>query len=118
MDEAGVIRIVYHGNQTKTSLAQVIGRGLVLAGKLVEQDKPVIVLADIRDMGEHTVAARMTGLRARTVLPFWKMAIVTTDNDRYTAKISRIMTSMSGRRKEIRYFKREAWALRWLGKRG
>ncbi len=116
LDEKGFVSIVYHGDQTRTSLTLVIERVMLIVEKLLENDKPVMVLADIRDMGVHTPAARMTGLRARTIIPFWKMAIITSRSDLYTAKISTIMTSMSGRRKEIKYFKSQLGAAKWLDK--
>ncbi len=82
--------------------------------KLLDEDKPVRLLVDIRDLNEYDQPSRLVEMQARTALPFWKMAFVTNREPQAGEKISRMITSMSGRKQEIRYFQREDDALGWL----
>ncbi len=87
---------------------------LTIADILIRNDLPVRVLIDIQDMGPYDQAARILEMRARTVLPFWKLSFVTTPEHPEQEQISRKLTMMSGRRKEIRYFEHEDDAIGWL----
>ena len=114
LDDEGVIRGVYHGAQTGAELQSMIERIMRIMAILIRNDKPVRLLVDIRDMGQYDRAARLVEMHARTVLPFWKMAFVTSVHHPEQEQISRKLTLMSGRRKEIRYFEREDDAIGWL----
>lgn len=110
----GIIRAVYNGTQTAASMQRVTDRLLKIMQPLIDDDKPVMLLADIRGMGDFDQSARLVDMHARTVLPFWRMALVTSDDLPPSEMISRTITSMSGRKKEIRYFQKEADAIGWV----
>lgn len=114
LDSNDVVWSVYHGPQTAATLLKTTTEILEIMRKLVEHDKPVRLLADIRDMGGYDQPARIVEMQSRTALPFWKLAYVTTDKQPEGEKLSRIITAMSARRQEIRYFQREDDALGWL----
>lgn len=114
LDDMGVIRCVYHGAQSASAMHDAIEHMLRIADILIKNDRPVRVLIDIRDMGPYDQAARILEMRARTVLPFWKLAFATAPNYPEQEQISRKLTLMSGRRKEIRYFEHENDAVGWL----
>jgi hypothetical protein len=114
LDEHGVIHTVYHGEQTVKALLHTIDRVRKIMDILIRDDKPVRLLADIRDMGQYEQPARIIEMHARTVLPFWKMAFVTSDKHPEGEDVSRKLTLMSGRKNEIRYFWREDDAIGWL----
>ncbi len=114
VDTIGVIHGVYHGPQTARGLQRMIKRIAKIMDELIQQDSPVRLLLDIRDMGQYDVSARLVEMHARTVLPYWKLAFVTSEHHPSVEQISRKLTLMSGRRKEIRYFQREDDALGWL----
>ena len=114
LDDQSIVRCVYHGRQTAISLLETTTKILEIMRGLVEQDKPVRLLADIRDLSDYDQPSRIVEMQARTALPFWKMAFVTAVQPTSGEKVSRTLTSMSGRRGEIRYFKREDDALGWL----
>lgn len=114
LDDDGVIHSVYHGPQTGEGLKKTIERILRLMEIMIRNDRPVKLLVDMRDMGEYTTAARLVEMHARTILPFWKMAFVTSRQHPSQEEVSRKLTLMSGRRKEIRYFEREDDAVGWL----
>lgn len=114
LDDNGVIHGVYHGPQNAADLGSMMDRIMRIMDILIKNDRPVRLLMDIRDMGEYDQAAKIVEMHARTVLPFWKMAFVTSHNHPEQEQISRRLTSMSGRRKEIRYFEREDDAIGWL----
>jgi hypothetical protein len=114
LDKDGVIRSVYHGSQTAAGLMRTIAKIMKIMQKLLDQDKPVRLLVDIRDLNDYDQPSRLVEMQARTVLPFWKMAFVTTSKQHAGEKISRMITSMSGRKQEIRYFQREDDAIGWL----
>ena len=114
LDDEGVIRSVYHGLQTGDGLQRTIERIKKIMDILIINDKPVRLLIDIRDMGQFDPGARLVEMHARTMLPFWKMAFVTSHQHPEQEQISRKLTLMSGRRKEIRYFEREDDAVGWL----
>lgn len=116
LDSNRFVHIIYHGDQDKRSGQRTINRVMTIVMRLVRQDSMVNILADIRDMGKHTPNARQVGAHARETMPYRKMAIVVSDTDPYTAKISKIVTSMSSRKKEIGYFKTEELAIEWLSK--
>jgi len=113
LDDDGVIRIVYHGKFTAADGERDIENILLHVTELEATHQPVLVLADTRDMGPHTLAARQTGLKAREVIPFQKMAIITNE-DVYATTISKMITSLSKRQKQIGYFENEDEALKWL----
>ena len=114
LDDEGVIHSTYHGPQTGAGLQHTIERIMKIMDILIRNDKPVRLLVDIRDMGQYDPAAKLVEMHARTVLPFWKMAFVTSHQHPEQEQISRKLTLMSGRRKEIRYFEREDDAIGWL----
>lgn len=114
VDTKGVIRSIYHGPQTAERLRRTNARIMYIMSKLVAEDKPIRLLADIRDMGDYDQPARLEEMHARTRLPFWKMAIVTGSETSAGEQISRMLTAMSGRKAEIRYFRREDDAIGWM----
>jgi len=114
LDKQGIVRAVYHGPQTAAMLESTVDRIMKIMIKLVAQDKPVKLLVDIRDLGGYDRPAMLVEMHARTILPFWKMALITTDALPEGEKVSRQITAMSGRRGEIRYFQREDDAIGWL----
>lgn len=114
LDDHGVIHSVYHGLQTGNMLQKTFDRVMKIMHILIKQDMPVRLLVDIRDMGAYDQRGKMVEMHARTRLPFWKLAFVTGRAHPDSEQISRKLTSMSGRRKEIRYFEREDDAVGWL----
>jgi len=114
LDKRHVIHCIYAGAQTATSIQTMIERIMKIMDKLIMQDKPVKLLIDIRGMDNYDVPARLLEMRARTMLPYWKLAFVTNDEQTVSEQVSRKLTLMSGRRNEIRYFRREDDALGWL----
>lgn len=110
----GIVHGVYHGPQTGQGMRETLDRMIKIMEILLRDDKPIRVLVDISDMGLYDPMARLVEMHARTILPFWKMAFVTSDNHPPAEDISRKLTLMSGRRKEIRYFQREDDAKGWL----
>lgn len=113
LDDEGLIRVVYHGKFTQAAGERDIRNIMAIVARLEAEQRPILVLADTRDMGAHTLASRQTGLKAREVIPFSKMAIITNE-DVYIATISKMITSLSKRQKEIGYFDNESDALKWL----
>lgn len=114
LDRKEIIHAVYHGPQSAPLLLDTTTEVLELMQGLIDQDKPVRLLADIRDLGSYDQPARIVEMQARTALPFWKMAFVTTGSQEEGEKMSRLLTSMSARKEEIRYFRREDDAEGWL----
>ncbi len=114
LDEHGVIHVVYHGQQKAGELQATIDRIRKIIDILVSSDRPVRLLADIRDLSGYEQPARLVDMHARTILPFWKMAFVTTHEHPEGEEVSRKLTHMSGRKSEIRYFQREDDAVGWL----
>lgn len=114
LDNVGIIHCVYHGTQNFSAMHDATEHMLKIVDILIKNDRPVRILIDMRDMGPYDQAARILEMRARTVLPFWKLAFVTAPNHPEQEQISRKLTLMSGRRKEIRYFEHEDDAVGWL----
>lgn len=114
LDSGGVVRSIYHGPQNGREMRKTLERIMKIMEILLRDDKPIRLLVDIRDMGEYDPMARLIDMHSRTVLPFWKMAFVTSPSHPASEDISRKLTLMSGRRKEIRYFQREDDAVGWL----
>lgn len=114
LDKLGIIHNCYHGGQSAKTLESTHERTMKIIVTLIEDDKPVWLLADIRDMGQYDMPARFVEMHARTVLPFWRLAIVTSDPHPIGERVSRQLTAMSGRKGEIRYFQREDDAKGWL----
>ena len=114
LDKLGIIHNVYYGQQTAQTLKMTHERTMSLIVRLIAVDSPVWVLADIRSMGQYDVPARFVEMHARTVIPYWKMAIVTSEPRTIGERVSRQLTAMSGRKCQIRYFEREDDAIGWL----
>lgn len=114
LDDHGVIHSIYHGPQNGRIMQRTFNRIMKIMDILIKQDMPVRLLIDIRDMGAYDMQGKMVEMHARTILPFWKMAFVTDKTHPHPEQISRKLTLMSGRRKEIRYFEREDDAIGWL----
>lgn len=113
LDKYGIIHCVYYGQQTAQTLEPTHERTMKIIVNLIANDSPVWILADIRRMGQYDVPARFVEMHARTAIPYWKMAIVTSEPGSIGERISRQLTAMSGRKGEIRYFKREDDARGW-----
>ncbi|MDB5176893.1 MAG: hypothetical protein JWN75_561 [Candidatus Saccharibacteria bacterium] len=114
LDKNGIVRSIYHGSQNAAGLLRTITKIMKIMQKLLDEDKPVKLLIDIRDLNEYDQPSRLVEMQARTTLPFWKMAFVTTGKQHPAEQVSRMLTSMSGRKQEIRYFQREDDAIGWL----
>lgn len=114
LDKEGVIHSVCQGPQTVEKLEATTRRIMRIAQVLVGQDHPVRILNDIRGMGQSNQQARLIELHMMTILPFWKMAVVTAADHPPSEQVSRQLTSMSARKSEIRYFQREDDAIGWL----
>ena len=114
LDDQSIVKCIYHGRQTATTLLETTTKILEIMRELVEHDKPVRLLSDIRDLSDYDQPSRIVEMQARTALPFWKMAFVTSGQATNGEKVSRTLTSMSGRKSEIRYFRREDDAIGWL----
>lgn len=110
----GVVRSIYHGPQTGSGMRETLEKIMRIMEIFLRDDKPIKLLVDIRDMGQYDTMARLVEMHARTILPFWKMAFVTSDRHLPSEDVSRKLTLMSGRRKEIRYFQRDDDAVAWL----
>lgn len=113
LDDKSVIHGIYKGTQTASDMQAMIEKIMKIMNRLIKQDKPVKLLIDIREMGQYDVPARLIDMRAR-LLPFWKLAFVTNNEQTVSEQVSRKLTLMSGRRNEIRYFRREDDAMGWL----
>lgn len=114
LDDYGIIHGIYHGIQTGRVLQETFEKIKKIMDILIRQDMPIKLIIDIRDMDDYDQQGRLVEMHARTVLPFWKMAFVTPTVHLEPENISRKLTLMSGRRKEIRYFVREDDAIGWL----
>src|ERR1700712_5411690 len=81
LDKKQFIHTVFHGDQTREKLRQSIQEMQDLSEELGREDKPVLILADLRDVGEYPMESRIVGMRGRSQLPFWRFALVTTKDD-------------------------------------
>jgi hypothetical protein len=114
LDSNNIVRTEYHGPQTAAGLLMTTTKIMEIMQELLEKDLPIKLLADIRDLGNYDQPSRIIEMQARTALPFWKLAYVTSSDRPESEKLSRIITAMSGRKQEIRYFQREDDAIGWL----
>lgn len=113
-DKNDFIHAVFHGEQTLEKLRGAVWESQQLCEELVKSDKPILMIADIRDIGAHRPEARLIGMRARAQLPFWRLAIVTSDIENETTTVSLKLTAMSSRKQEIGYFSSLPKAYAWL----
>lgn len=114
LDKNRFVHAVLHGDQTREKLRALVAESEELANELLEHDHPVLMLADIRDIGDHHLDTRLVGIRARSQLPFWRLAIVVPKTDDTTSAVSRKLTAMSSRKNDIRYFTSLPDAHHWL----
>jgi hypothetical protein len=114
LDTEGMVRFNYIGNQDDSSVRQAVAKSMQLIKQLHADTGLVDMWVDLRRMGDHTPAARRAALEALDMLPFRRMAVIISNTDPYTAKIAKIMASLSSRRKEIHFFKTETRAKKWL----
>lgn len=115
LDKKQIVHSVFHGDQTRDKLRQSVKEMQELADELVQQDMPVLMLCDLRDVGEYPLESRMIGMRGRAQLPFWRYALVTTKDDPHNYRsVSKKLTAMSARKKEMSYFVSLPDAYHWL----
>jgi hypothetical protein len=115
LDKKQIIHSVFHGDQTRDKLRHSIQEMQDLSEELHHDDKPILMLADLRDVGEYPLESRMVGMRGRAQLPFWRFALVTTRDDPHNyVAVSKKLTAMSARKKEMMYFTSLPDAYHWL----
>jgi hypothetical protein len=115
LDKNHIVHSVFHGDQTRDKLRKSIQEMQDLSDELSRQDKPVLLLTDLRDVGEYPMESRVVGMRGRSQLPFWRFALVTTKDDPHNyISVSKKLTAMSARKKEMEYFTSLPEAYRWL----
>ncbi len=115
LDKKDIVHSVFHGDQTREKLRRSIQQMQELSDMLSREDRPVLLLTDLRDVGDYPMESRVVGMRGRSQLPFWRFALVTTKDDPHGyVAASKKLTAMSARKKEVAYFTSLLDAYHWL----
>ncbi len=110
-----VVYVVYHGSQTPEKLTTTIDQLRRICKAMRAEQQPILMLVDVRDIDCYQDGAKTISMRARTELPFWRMAIMVGKDDVNTVlSVSHQMNETSTRRKEITYFSSLPDAKQWL----
>lgn len=110
-----VVYVVYHGSQTPEKLTATIEELRRICSAMRAEQQPILMLVDVRDIDRYQDNAKTISMRARTELPFWRMAIMVGKDDANTVlSVSHQMNETSIRRKEITYFSSLLDAQKWL----
>src|SRR5688572_911053 len=75
VQEDGLIRNIYQGDQSTSTVEQVEEQLLPLISRLRSQGKQVLILTDISKVGRIPLSARTRGLQLLKSLDFDKVAI-------------------------------------------
>jgi hypothetical protein len=115
LDKSQLVHIVFRGDQPRKKIRDTIDQIKQICKQLQSQHHPILMLADIRDIGKYPPESRIVGMKARTELPFWRMAIITGKDDINQAiSVSHKLSETSILRKEISYFTSIPEANKWL----
>ncbi len=109
----GYIEINVIGNQTKESVRQMGEETSVLISTIRRQSRPVMILDNLKAMGETTPEARREVARLAKTLGFDRIAMLG-DSSMMMRYGTNLMLRAIGQR-NIRYFSSHDGALLWLG---
>lgn len=108
----GIIHNIYVGDQTSETIEKTIQELLVLVSRKKSENKPVLILTDITQIGKIGLVVRKKGLEAMITLKYDKLAIFGRD-DLYKSFI-KLMIVASGNQYKIMHFSTEYQAKDWL----
>jgi hypothetical protein len=115
LDKSQLVHVVFHGDQPRKKVTDTINQIQQICEQLQSQHYPALVIVDTRDVGKYPAESREIGMKARTELPFWRMAIITGKDDINQAiSVSHKLSETSILRKEISYFTSISEANKWL----
>jgi len=112
LDPRGFIYQVYLGNQNYESVNQARLSTLPLISQLRAQNKPVLILADIREVKSIDAGSRIAGLEVFKNLDFDRYAVFV--GSVYLKFVVKFVVSMSGRKEQVGIFDKETEAVDFL----
>lgn len=112
VEDSGIITSVYHGSQTLDSVTEITQAVKPVITSLREQNKPVYLLIDARDLQDQNAGARKAAIDGINTLDYNKMAI-------FGAKtvikyIAQFLIQVADKMEKVKYFNTEQEARDWL----
>lgn len=108
----GIVMTVYRGDQSVSSIKKIIKDLSRVARKLRNIDKQVLILADIKNVGEISLAARRLGIYGLKNGDYDKVAIVGFFS--IHASLANLFILASGVSFKVKFFSDEKEAVDWL----
>lgn len=108
----GIVVTVYRGDQSVTSIKRTINDLSLVTKKMRSMDKQVLILANVKDIGEVNLAARRLGISGLRNGDYDKVAIV----GFFTihASLANLFILASGMSFKVKFFYNEDEAVDWL----
>jgi UDP-N-acetylmuramyl pentapeptide synthase len=107
-----IIEIKVVGSQTAESVHSMVDEVMRLSAKLEKAGKPIIVLDDLRNMGDVTPEGRKAVVHFAKVLEYNKLAMV--GKGSILRLGANLMLHATGRAHKARYFEDYDAAVAWL----
>lgn len=112
LGKEGLVYNIYNGNQTGATVKEVGAQLKVISLNLRKDNKRVLLLTDLRNIGKVNLSARIMGVQVIKDLDFDKAAIFGSDflNEQF---VNHVILA-SGRGFKIKFFNNEHDAKIWL----
>lgn len=107
----GFIHNVFHGDQTKEGIQRMGQELRAVIQQLRQQNKPVLILSDLHDVGKQNLSVRKAGYDLIVGLDFDRVAMF--GANRLIAAVAHFVTKAAGRSR-IKYFNTKEEANQWL----
>jgi len=107
-----LIETVYVGVQTASTIRQIAHRTAELAKKLQQQERPVLILVDLRQLHHVTLDGRATASRVLGEIPYQGIAVYGATI--FLKHLINLIARATDRRNKIQTFSSRESAVQWL----
>ncbi|MBI3283103.1 STAS/SEC14 domain-containing protein [Candidatus Curtissbacteria bacterium] len=114
LDQDGFIHNIYQGDQTRESVEAVVNKNNQLVAKLRQQNRPVLVLADLTQLGQSSLGSRQASAEALKNEDFDKVALFGANI--FMKHVGNFIITASGQDQRAKMFNTKDEAIGWLKK--
>lgn len=107
-----LIEVIFRGDQTQETVAAVVQAGKMLADRLRRQGSPVLVLANLEDLGNSDANARRAVAKSLKELTYDRVAAY--GAPKFVEKVASLVVRAIGREDKVKVFKSRQDAVSWL----
>jgi|SRR3989344_3599926 len=107
-----IIFNIYQGDQTTTTVANVVSKTRNIIEILRRKKQPVYILADLSKMGKSNFGSRLESVEALKTMRYNKVALF--GANLFVKHLANFIIIASGRQNKIKYCNSKDEAIKWL----